>query len=113
MKATEKETSDEIAIKNKGLDKPRLTPDDISATIEDIEFFRFPNTTTTVCCMTLKNGFTVVGHSACASPENFNAEIGRKIAADDARSKIWELEGYLLREYLHQQELNPETTPGD
>jgi hypothetical protein len=53
-----------------------------------------------VCCLTLKNGFTVTGESACASPENFDAELGRKIAFKNAREKIWQLEGYLLKEKL-------------
>lgn len=60
----------------------------------------FGDTCLTVCCLVLRNGFTVTGESACASPENFDAEIGRKIAYDNARSKIWQLEGYLLKERL-------------
>jgi len=52
--------------------------------------------------LTLQNGFTVVGESACASPENFNAELGRKIARENARNKIWMLEGYLLKQRLHE-----------
>lgn len=55
----------------------------------------------TFCVLVLKNGFTVTGESACASPENFDPEIGRKIARENARNKIWPLEGYLLRERLH------------
>lgn len=54
----------------------------------------------TICVLVLKNNFTVTGESACASPENFNAEIGRKIARDNAISKVWMLEGYLLKESL-------------
>ena len=54
----------------------------------------------TFCVLVLRNGFTVTGESACASPENFDSEIGRKIARDNARNKIWALEGYLLREKL-------------
>lgn len=53
-----------------------------------------------MCCLTLVNGFTVTGESACASPENFNAEIGEKIAFEQARNKIWMLEGYLLKQEL-------------
>jgi hypothetical protein len=55
--------------------------------------------------MTLTNGFTVTGESACASPENFDAAIGEKIALEQARNKIWMLEGYLLKEKLYQGSL--------
>jgi hypothetical protein len=55
----------------------------------------------TFCILVLKNGFTVTGESACASPENFDAEIGRKIARENAVNKIWMLEGYLLKQRLH------------
>lgn len=51
----------------------------------------------TFCVLVLKNGFTVTGESACASPENFDAEIGRKIARQNAVQKIWPLMGYELR----------------
>ena len=54
----------------------------------------------TFCVLVLKNGFTVTGESACASPENFNAEIGRKIAREHAIEKIWPLLGYELRTKL-------------
>ncbi len=56
----------------------------------------------TFCVMVLENGFTVTGESACASPENYNAEIGRKVARENALDKIWPLEGYLLRQRLHE-----------
>ena len=55
----------------------------------------------TVCCLKLANGFNVVGESACASPENFDEALGRKIARDNAKGKIWALEGYALRNTLH------------
>lgn len=54
----------------------------------------------TFCVLVLKNGFTVTGESACASPENFDAEIGRKIARQNAVAKIWPLMGYELRSKL-------------
>jgi hypothetical protein len=57
-------------------------------------------TTLTVCCLKLRNGFTVTGESAAASPENFDVELGKKIARSNARDKIWVLEGYALREKL-------------
>lgn len=55
----------------------------------------------TFCVLVLRNGFTVTGESACASPENFNAEIGRKVARANAVAKVWALEGYLLKQMLH------------
>ena len=57
----------------------------------------------TFCVLTLKNGFTVTGESACASPGNFDAEIGRKIARENAVNKIWMLEGYLLKQKLSEE----------
>lgn len=90
----------EKEIQAKGLNAPRLTPDLIDSVIVSEQYHVFPETTMTVCALKLRNGFIVVGESAAASPENFNAEIGRKIARDNARNKIWALEGYLLREKL-------------
>ena len=57
----------------------------------------------TFCVLVLRNGFTVTGESACASPENFDADIGRKIARDNAIDKVWMLEGYLLKQKLADQ----------
>jgi hypothetical protein len=54
----------------------------------------------TFCLLVLRNGFTVTGESACASAENFNAEIGRRIARENAIAKVWPLMGYALREQL-------------
>ena len=54
----------------------------------------------TFCVLVLRNGFTVHGVSACASPENFDAEVGRKIARQNAVSRIWPLMGYELRSQL-------------
>jgi len=56
----------------------------------------------TFCVLVLKNGFTVTGESACASSENFNAEIGRRIARENAVNKMWPLMGYALKQDLHQ-----------
>lgn len=95
----------EKEIQAKGLTAPRLTPDLIDAAIVGEDYHVFPGTMLTVCCLTLKNGFTVTGESACASPENFNAEIGKKIARGNARDKIWALEGYLLKEKLFKGEV--------
>lgn len=57
----------------------------------------------TFCVLTLRNGFTVTGESACASPENFDPELGRKIARTNAVDKIWPLMGYALKARLHEQ----------
>ena len=54
----------------------------------------------TFCVLVLRNGFTVTGESACASPENFDAELGRKIARQKAVEKIWPLLGFALKERL-------------
>lgn len=90
----------ETKIQAKGLNAPRLRPEDIDAAIVAEQYHVFPGTTLTVCCLTLRNGFCVTGESAAASPENMNEEIGREVARTNARSKIWPLEGYLLRERL-------------
>jgi hypothetical protein len=90
----------EAEIQAKGLTAPRLSPALINAKIKGKHFHRFPGTTLTVCAIELQNGFTVIGESAAASAANFDAELGRKIAFENARQKIWPLEGYLLRESL-------------
>lgn len=94
---------------------PRITPADITANIVSEHYFTAgdgivgaaggpgPHTYNstldilTFCVLVLRNGFTVTGESACASPENFNAEIGRRIARENAVAKIWPLMGYELR----------------
>jgi len=107
----------EQEIQAKGLTAPRVTTDDIKANIKSEFFFTAQNgvigansainggvepelTLLTFCVLILRNGFTVTGESACASPENFNAEIGRSIARENAVQKIWPLMGYELRSKL-------------
>lgn len=104
----------------KGLTAPRVTPMQIEGTIIAEHFFsaaeglggacdgyKLLNPVNgglhllTFCVLVLQNGFTVTGESACASPENFDAEIGRKIARQNAVEKIWLLEGYLLKQRLY------------
>ena len=94
------ETEIETEIQDKGLNAPRLNPQLIDAAIKSEQYHVFPGTTMTVCALTLRNGYIVTGESAAASPENFDEAIGRKIARENARNKIWMLEGYLLRERL-------------
>ena len=109
----------EQEIQAKGLTAPRITPADIEANIVSAVYFTafdgfHGNDATedqsiatcdalrllTFCVLVLRNGFTVTGESACASPENFDAEIGRKIARQNAVQKIWPLMGYELRSKL-------------
>lgn len=115
----------EQEIQAKGLTAPRVTPADIEANIASEVYFtadhgvsgamaalelhaRHPGSgenigtlrLLTFCVLVLKNGFTVTGESACASPENFDAEVGRKIARANAVNKVWPLMGYALKEKL-------------
>jgi hypothetical protein len=90
----------EQEIQDKGLTASRVTPDRIENVIVSEQYHVFNGTTLTVCCLTLANGFTVLGESACASPENYDADLGRKIARENAKQKIWALEGYALRNEL-------------
>lgn len=53
-----------------------------------------------ICILVMSNGFTVIGKSAPASPENFNAELGRKLAYEDAIRQLWPLMGFALRDRL-------------
>ena len=105
---------------------PRVTVDDIEAAIASEHYFtgfdgalgmlsdtdadpvlaatRLPPQLSllTFCVLVLRNGFTVVGKSACVSPENFDAGIGRKIAREDAVDQMWPLLGFRLRDQLAQ-----------
>jgi hypothetical protein len=112
----------EQEIKAKGLTAPRVTPADIEANIASVHYFTaadgeqgmlmgegrdpcgIPSNESlcllTFCVLVLRNGFTVTGESACASPENFDAELGRKIARANAVNKVWPLMGYALKERL-------------
>jgi len=111
----------EQEIQAKGLTAPRVTPADIEANIQHITYFTAAQghcgavsarqedsfsepipalELLTFCVLVLRNGFTVTGESACVSPENFDAEVGRKIARQNAVSKMWPLLGYALKERL-------------
>lgn len=114
----------EQEIKAKGLTAPRVTPADIEANIASEHYFTAEDGDNsenaicinddsggsakylrllTFCALVLRNGFTVTGESACASPENFDAEIGRKIARENAKQKIWPLMGYALKSSLNER----------
>ena len=98
----ENDIEEEIQAKN--LNAPRLTPDIIDSLIKEKSFHRLTDVLT-VCVLTLQNGFTVTGESACASPANYNKQIGEDIAFTNARDKIWPLEGYLLKQKLYEESL--------
>lgn len=100
MPISASEAAIEAELQTKGLNAPRLTPALIDAQIIGEDYHVFPGTTMTVCALKLRNGFIVIGESAAASPENFDEAIGKRIARDNARNKIWALEGYLLRSKL-------------
>lgn len=80
--------------------KNKLTIDEIKGVIAQEEYV-FKGTLT-LCILTLKNGFFVTGESACLDISNYDQEIGKKIAFERALNKIWELEGYLLKQRLFE-----------
>ena len=92
----------EQEIQEKGLTAPRVTLQRIEEIIVLEDYHVFPGTTTTIALLTLKNGSTVTGESVFVSLENFDSEWGREIARDNAKQKIWALEGYAMRQKLHQ-----------
>ena len=110
----------EQEIQAKGLTAPRVTMQRINDVISEEYYFSgavgcghpyvaiersSPLHLLTFCVLVLKNGFTVTGESACASPENFDSEIGRKVARENAINKVWMLEGYLLKQELHHKHI--------
>lgn len=96
----------EKAIQEKGLNAPRLTPESIDKVIVEETFTVLPSGKVMVCELTLRNGFTVRGEAATVSKENFNHEIGQRISRENARSKVWEVEGYLLQQQLFEGAVN-------
>lgn len=118
----------EQEIQTNGLTAPRITPADIEANIASEHYFTAADgddsesesalsigdvcgesykhlKLLTFCVLVLRNGFTVTGESACASPENFDAEVGRKIARQNAIAKVWPLMGYELKTKLANKEM--------
>ena len=86
--------------------KNKVTKEDVQAKIASVEYFVMPDGRTTIAHVTLGNGFTVRGESACVSHLNFNKELGEQYALEKAFDKIWELEGYLLAEQLNKHPLD-------
>lgn len=85
----------------------KVTPQRIKDSIRKEEFYILNDGRTTLCQLTLANGFTVTGESACVSIENFDKGIGEDIARNNAVDKVWQLEGYLLAEERYQDISNP------
>lgn len=81
---------------------PRITLDEIHGKIANVAYHTHDHLT--ICILTMKNGFFVVGKAAPASPENYVREIGEKNAHEDAVKQVWQLEGYLLRQRLHEEQ---------
>lgn len=79
---------------------PRVKLSDLDAAIVREQFIRVEGTTLTLCILHLRNGFTLTGESAAASPENFDANVGQSLARAKARDKLWPLLGYALKERL-------------
>lgn len=76
----------------------RVTKTMIERRIKDVSYFALPGTTVTICSITLDNGFSVRGESACVDPKNFNADIGQTYAYNDAFDKLWPFFGFLIAE---------------
>lgn len=93
----------EAALEAKNKDGKRITPAMLDEEIVSEAYYVWPGTTLTACLLTLKNGFSVTGESACAVPANFDEELGRKIARDNAKQKLWPLLGFRLRDALHAE----------
>lgn len=81
----------EAAIQTKGLTAPRVTMDHILAAIDCEEYHRVQGTTVTICTLRLKNGYVVIGSSACVSEENYDQQLGESIAKDKAIDQCWAL----------------------
>lgn len=80
----------------------RVTVADMQAKVKSSTYTRLPDSTTTVCQITLENGYTLIGTSACVDPANFNQALGEKYAYEKAFNQLWDLEGYLLKQRRYE-----------
>lgn len=98
----------EQEIQDKGLTAPRVTLGRIDAKVKDVEFVRHVTRSGSIlrwAVLEMENGFTIAGKpSASVSAENDNAEIGERIATENAMNEVWAFEGYLLKEELYNLE---------
>lgn len=81
---------------------PTVTVELIENAIQNEHYIRIEDTTVTVCTLIMKNGFSVVSHSACVSLENFDVELGQKIARQKAIDQCWALLGFQLASTIAQ-----------
>ena len=81
---------------------PRVTEESIKARISQVDYIYHGQLT--ICIISMKNGFKITGVSAPASPSNFDKEVGKRYAYDNAFKPLWQLEGYLLREQLSKRD---------
>lgn len=86
----------------------KVTREHLEKRIASIDYVVMPDGRTTVCQLTMQNGFTVRGESSCVSAENFNKELGEKYAYEKAFDNAWAFEGYLLAELLHREDRGDE-----
>lgn len=84
----------------------RITVSDMNGKVRSSTYTRLPDSTTTVCQITLVNGYTLVGTSACVDPAMFNQAMGEQIAYNNAFEQLWALEGYLLKQRRYEAGLS-------
>lgn len=80
----------------------KVTMQGILDKIKGVTYTLLPNGRTTICQLTMENGFTIEGSSACVDPKEYNQFLGEKYAYEDALSNVWKFEGYLLAEKLYE-----------
>lgn len=97
-------SDDELHKKLNNRPAERVTKEGMEARVVSTEFHCIGGGTVTVAHIKLDNGFSVRGESACVNPENYNQEIGERIAYDDAFRKLWPLFGFLLAERNYQNQ---------
>ncbi|MBD2489030.1 Gp49 family protein [Aulosira sp. FACHB-615] len=82
----------------------RVTPEQIAALLDSAETQEHVFwSKELVVSYKLSNGFTICGRGACVDPANFDIEIGRRVARENAENQLWQLEGYVLQNKLHEQ----------
>ena len=82
---------------------PRVSLEQVHAAIKKETYTVLPDGKTTICQLTLDNGFTVEGQSACVSIENFSKELGEKYSKERALNKVWEFLGFRLSDRLSDE----------